>query len=131
MSYVRWSTKVRKDCKTCGDTGYVEPDKWAREMEMERSLCRDCNSCWYVFGHTNGMVAAYHATCPGNHDDPESPLLHLDPEAALEWEPPDGCPMADVGRDAVRECARDMLDEDTAQRPSQEVLDLGGPTCPT
>ena len=114
MSYVRWSTKVRENCETCGDTGYVTPRDSAKEIGLERSLCRACNSCWYVFGHVNGMVAAYHADCPGNHDDPNDPLLHLDPQDALEWNPPDDCPMADIGREAVRECARHMLEDEAA-----------------
>ena len=127
MSYIRWSTKVVQDCEACGNEHFVslpdDPDFLFFRPDPERfpdPLADDyprlpgcCTSCWYIFAHVNGTVAAYHGRCPGNHDDPDAPLLHLDPGVALEWEPPTDCPMADIGREAVRECAADMIAGDT------------------
>ena len=92
MSYVRWSSVVRENCKECGDTGY-----------KGRSLCRECTSCWYIYEHVDGYLALHHAGCNGapNQD------FRLDYEDAADWKPPEDCPMADVALDCIKEALED------------------------
>ena len=117
MSYVRWSTKVREGCKTCGDTACVpltdedraELGPRGAKLMAGGRLCPDCTSCWYVYGSVGDFIAVYHGRC-SSADKQES--WQLSYEEALTWEPPADCPMADVGREAVRAGAADMLSEE-------------------
>ena len=114
MSYVRWSTKVVQDCPECGNEHFVEiedgwlmfrpdPEKYDRLTDDYPPLPRCCTSCWYVYESARGITIHHSGGCV-DFDD-----VTLSAEDGLTWEPPEGCRHAEVGRDAVRECANDML----------------------
>ena len=88
MSYVRWSSKVRTGCETCGDTDRVGDH-----------LCRACTSCWYIYWSVGDFIALHHA-CDGSSED-------LSFDDADAWTPPASCPMGDVALRAVREAVED------------------------
>ena len=119
MSYVRWSTKVVQDCPECGNEHWFAllpdshpdwlmftpdlkkyPDRWADDYPR---LPRCCTSCWYVYESDRGITIHHSGGCVDFED------VTLSAEDGLTWEPPEGCRHAKVGRDAVRECANDML----------------------
>lgn len=110
VSYVRWSTKVRKGCATCGDTGYV-PDE---EGPGGRSLCRSCTSCWYVFWDVGGYITAHHACKGGGDEEPTIPF-----DSAMDRQPPADCPMGDVALEAVHQAHADWVE---AGRPEGRAL---------
>lgn len=135
MSYVRWSTKVIQDCPVCHNEHFVAlipgeypewltfrpdpkkyPDMFADDYPR---LPECCTSCWYVYWDCNGKIAAWHSGCSGHPEGDTS--LYLTAEEGLTWEPPTGCLHADVARDAVRQCARDMIEEREAAPRSPEM----------
>ena len=94
MSYVRWSTRVREDCKVCdGAVGNIR-------------LCIHCTSCWYIYESVQGLVI-HHGKCSGNggadlEDGESHDWLLVDDDDAEDWEPPGYCEMTDVALDAIK-----------------------------
>lgn len=101
MSYVRWSTVVRDDCKDCGDTGYVSSGE---RRPFHRKLCRACTSCWYIYEHVDGYLALHHAGCTGEAPNQDWQLSY---ENAADWKPPEDCHMPDVALSCIKEALED------------------------
>ncbi len=116
MSYVRWSTRVREKCATCGGSGRVpmdhaEKDSSAYVLTGGVRLCRDCTSCWYIYWSVGDFIQLDHAGCPELDDE----SAKLDFEDAEGWKAPEGCPMADVAEDAVRRAVKDWKEREKAK----------------
>ena len=126
MSYVRWSTKVVRDCEVCGNEHWVsfpsyprwlyfqpDPKRWPDVTADDYPrLPNCCCSCWYIYESDRGLEI-HHAgahVCKAEFED-----VTLDVEAAREWTPPDGCNFPEV----AAECVREWLEELRARPPEE------------
>ena len=121
MSYVRWSTKVVRDCPTCGDVGWVallpdHPDFLTWQPEVPEGvgpldpayprMPHCCTSCWYIYDDVGGFLSVNHAgghVCSGPNGETHEGASLYTVEEAREWEPPAWCRHRQVALDCVAE----------------------------
>lgn len=136
MSYVRWSTKVVRDCPECGNEHFVAflpehpdwlsfapdrekyPDVWADDYPR---LPACCCSCWYIYDDVGGWLQAYHAgghVCAGPNGETLDSVRLFDVEEARAWSPPVWCRHRTVAVEAVADWIADQ--EEGARTPPPE-----------
>jgi hypothetical protein len=105
----------------------ITPDGSAGGSTWEKRLCPTCSSCWYIYEHVDGHVAAWHRAC--THDD--GTFHEISFEDGVEWEADPRCRYAKEATEAVREAARVALSERTRDgQDEDEPGDEGGTLDP-
>lgn len=105
MSYIRWSSRVKDECTTCGSSGYTLG-----------KLCKDCTSCWYIFDTGNFDLAVWHRGCAGGCEDNISSISYED---AAVWHAPTECPWAAIAESRVTEAVK-YWQEETAESQNHD-----------